>query len=315
MGILKQSLLIFCLMFMALMAAQKSHAFTFSSKVPKAHKKTLIKDIERMKLLQFEHSESERDVLSLLGIEELNAVELEHWLQKRVSIIIDEKAFSPRKIFKQENILVHKENVTYPNADIIPYSLNNPEEETAQEDEGLSPLVVMTNAGASIYLEGKKKKQLLKFKLPNGLFSTETIVVNSPRVGILQIGEGLFNRRFNINNNEPDSISNSIHRLGVLFHEARHSDGHAESLAYVHALCPRGHDLEGFYACDENSNGPYTVSAQVVSEMLKACGDLCTEREREILLLTVLDSQSRVLQNTFTGEAVENWNAKPEMVK
>ena len=176
-------------------------------------------------------------------------------------------------------------------------------------------LTVMTNIGTALYFNGKTKHQLLSFNLATGFLKSSSILINSPRAGIIQIGAGLFDRRFNINNNNIGSVANSINRLGTLFHEARHSDGHGESLGFAHAVCPKGHDLEGLNACDESLNGSYSVGAKAVNEMIDACQDECSARELEILKLTVLDSYNRVLPLTYKGEASTFWEATPEYLE
>ena len=70
--------------------------------------------------------------------------------------------------------------------------------------------------------------------------------------------------------------------------------------------------MAGAYACDENLNGPYTVGALMTTEMLKACDDSCSEREKEILKLIALDSAGRVMTTTHKGTKATNWNAAPE---
>lgn len=288
----------------------------FSSAIKKSIRQNLERDLNALSELPLDKADPA--TLKLLGINELSASALEDWLNERVKAIIDEKAFSFLSLPINKSISVERSEVDYPFAATIPFSLQNhlsESEENENSDESDEGIVVMSNIGTGIYLNGKQEKKIYAMKISRGFLKSDKIVIDSPRAGIIQIGPGLFARKFTINNNEPESIANSIHRLGNLFHEARHSDGHGESLGFVHARCPKGHDLEGAYACDENLNGPYTVSARVVSELIKACDDICSVREQEILKLTVLDSQNRVLDKTFKGVKVKNWDDRPEFIK
>lgn len=237
----------------------------------------------------------------------LDQIALEDWLFERVKYVVDEKAFSVFKLpVLGKAVSIEREDVEYPHSDSL-YKQEN-EKEISEDRENTrdeSAVTVMTNLGAALYLQGKKERVLYRMKIPTSLFKSETVSLTSPRAGIIQVGAGLFDRRFTINNQNPDSIANSINRLGVFFHEARHSDGQGSSLAFTHVRCPRGHDLEGMYACDLNANGPYSIGARVVKEMIKACGEDCTQREKEILLLTALDSQNRVLSKQLWTETPE----------
>lgn len=285
----------------------------FSRKVPKAAKLQILKDLEVLKNLNLQEDESTSETQKLLGLDNLSAESLEDWLSERVKVIIDEKAFSFLNIPFNRSISIEKENVDYPNPFQAPQTKN--EESEVDSDEENNSYTVMTNIGSGLYLTGKKEKRLYRMKVSTALLKSQTITIDSPRAGIIQIGEGLFDSRFNINNSEPDAVSNSLHRLGVFFHEARHSDGNGESLAFTHVVCPKGHDYEGYMACDSTPNGAYAVNAAVIKEFIKACQDDCTEREREILLLTALDAENRVLTKSYKGLSPRLYNPLPEFLQ
>lgn len=250
--------------------------------------------------------------LNLLSLQNDASPALEEWLFERVKYIVDEKAFSLFRLpLLNKTVTIEREDVDYPH--IVPQNIpfgNDTAGEISNEENSQdeSAVTVMTNLGAALYLQGKKERVLYRMKIPTSFLKSVTVSLTSPRAGIIQVGAGLFDRRFTINNQNPDSIANSINRLGVFFHEARHSDGQGASLAFTHVRCPRGHDLEGMYACDLNSNGPYSIGAKIVKDLIKACGDECTQREKEILLLTALDSQNRVV-----GQ--QQWIETPEFLE
>lgn len=265
------------------------------------------RDLKLLSAFKFKGDTAEEN-LKLLGLSSLNAATAEDWLEERVNYVIEENALSPLKLLLKKSIFVERENVNFPNPGILPHALAT--SHMSEEEEGI---VVMSNIGAGLYMAGKAERKVYGMKISRGLLKSGLkVAVESPRTGIIQIGEGLFAREVTVNNNNPDSIANSINRLGTFFHEARHSDGNAKSLGFAHVKCPAGHDMEGAYACDENLNGPYTVGAVMTAEMLKGCNDSCTEREKEILKIIILDSQGRVLKTTKTGQPTTNWDPTPE---
>lgn len=289
-------------------------SLVFSNTVPKKQKEQILNDLEVLKSLDFKSFETDSATQRMLGLLSIDALSLEDWLSERMKFIVTDKAFKFFKVSLNKKIKTEKEDVDYPNPKLP--SLINQQSESENSDEGDNSYTVMTNLGAAIYLDGKKERKLYRMNITTGLFRSESITIDSPRVGIIQIGEGLFDRRFNINNSNLSSVSNSLHRLGVFFHEARHSDGHGESLAFVHTLCPKGHDYEGLAACDSIPNGAYGISAGVVKELLKTCTDeLCTEREREILRLTILDSENRILNKSYKHLPAESLNPNPEKLQ
>lgn len=104
-------------------------------------------------------------------------------------------------------------------------------------------------------------------------------------------------KKYLMNKIDESAMANSLGRMAVFFHEARHSDGNGKSLGFFHAVCPSGHDFQGSYACDRNLNGPYSIGAQMMKEFIKNC-DECSVSEKEQMRLRYLDSMNRVLDNT-----------------
>ena len=251
--------------------------------------------------------------LHVMGLESLTAETATMWLNERVNYIISEKAKSIYNLFLRKVITVEKRNVEFPNSNVIPYSLDNFTPVDDFNDQ--SKMVVMSNIGSALYVDGKNKKEINRIKIPRGFLHTaEKISVTSPRAGIIQIGEGLFNPSLMINAENPNALSNTIFRLGTFFHEARHSDGNGKSLGFMHRICPEGHDYEGQAACDESLNGPYTVGAVMMIEMMKSCKiqSSCTEAELQTLKMVILDNYNRRLIRTHKNEKATDWDATPE---
>ncbi|MBC7714388.1 MAG: hypothetical protein H7177_13670 [Rhizobacter sp.] len=260
-------------------------------------------------------SNTEARTLAIMGVSTLNAQTAGDWLNTRVNYVIEENALSTLKLLLKKTIQVEREGVSFPNAGILPYSLDPQNNASTLFDakNNEDGVVVMSNIGSGLYMAGKNDGKVYALKVSRGLLKKATkVVVESPRAGIIQIGEGLFMKEITVNNDNPNSIANSINRLGTFFHEAKHSDGNGSSLGFAHSKCPTGHDLAGAYACDENENGPYSIGAAMTKEMLKSCDDTCTPREKEILKVIILDSESRVMHTTRRGSPATDWDSTPE---
>ena len=257
--------------------------------------------------------QAEAITLHAMGLETLNSETATKWLNDRVNYVISENAFSLFNLFIRKVIKVERQNVEFPNKTAIPYSLDNFQE--SEDSNNQHGMVVMSNIGSALYSGGKSKGQINQIKIPRGfLKSAEKVSITSPRAGIIQIGEGLFNQGLMINREKTDALSNSIFRLGTFFHEARHSDGNGASLGFMHRICPEGHDYEGQPACDENLNGPYTIGAAMMIEMTKSCKaqSACTDAEVQTLKMVILDSINRRLLITHKNEKATDWDATPE---
>lgn len=267
------------------------------------------KDLNLIENFKFNESAS-TETLNVMELSTLNAETATDWLRARVSYVISENALSLYSLLVKRIIYVDQKDVEFPNQKVIPYSIDKTESLIAAKEESFT---VMSNIGAALYLGGKKEKQVYGMKISRGLLrKSERVSVRSPRAGIIQIGEGLFTPELTVNNNNPESMANSVFRLATFFHEARHSDGNGKSLSFLHTPCPKGHDYAGQPACDENLNGPYAVGALMMAEMSKACDESCSEKDRETLKLLVLDSANRILRKTHRGEKSTVWNANPE---
>jgi len=305
-----------------LLTSVTSHAgvndILLSKKIKPDLRAKIEKDLDLIEKLNFS-STLEKDTLSVMGLSTLTAETASDWLNQRVNYIIEENAFSVFNLLIKRVVKVERKNVTFPNANITPYSMNASEilELDNKNFEGTNDsggFTVMSNVGAALYLSGKQKEQVYALKVSRGfLHKSEKVEVESPRAGIIQIGEGLFANELTINKENPDAFANSIFRLSTFFHEARHSDGNGESLGFTHATCPAGHDYEGSPACDENLNGPYTVGRLMMTELYKICTEsTCSAKDKETIKMLILDNASRILKTTNKKEAARNWDPTPE---
>ena len=179
-----------------------------------------------------------------------------------------------------------------------------------------SPRTSMVNLGAALYSLGKDKLMRIRLMIPG----FDLVDIGSPRIGVLKVGPGLFMGIEDENlaiQNKLNSNVMTIYRLGIMMHEARHSDGNGSSLTFPHIPCPSDHEYAGIPACDNNLNGPYTVGANSVELLLKNCKE-CSIKEKTKLAQIALDYRSRVIRvfKTENGNRIvaENLDTTPEQL-
>ncbi|MGZ3698476.1 MAG: hypothetical protein ACXVCH_10310 [Bdellovibrionota bacterium] len=255
----------------------------FAKDIPDKQAQAMIQDLNLLRSMDIQSSDPE--FVKKLKLDHVDARSMEDWLAERVQYIVGENfniqqaAYVDRPYFSFEN-----ENqspvLEYPTA-------------TPHSTPGSRVVTVMSNIGGAVYFAGKKAGTLYGVKIPG----IGKIPLSSPRVGLLEVGEGMFITTKTLKKVGTESKAGQLIRLATLFHEARHSDGHGTSLGFFHAVCPKGHDYEGYSACDRNLNGAYTIGAQVTKALLESCST-CSEAEREALKMEYLDSASRVIQET-----------------
>ncbi len=157
------------------------------------------------------------------------------------------------------------------------------------------------NIGTAIYqttLDEQSTRRSLAYLIIR--INDKWVPILSPRVGLMRIGPALFDPDFQVNHVNLRALSNSLQRLEVLFHEARHSDGNqaSGSLGFSHIICPDdgtvAPELVGVPACDNSSNGAYSVGAALLKSLLHLCEKQCSPTEREILNSIYLDRISRI---------------------
>jgi hypothetical protein len=295
-----------------------SQAIEMDAGVKEEQASTLRRDLEFLGRIQYQDNQADRETAGLMGIRgRLSAASLSGWLDARVSTVLSEDL----KI--EESLLVSRVKPIYPEPGVFPPRETPPapkpappapsREPPSGSSEDSRPKIVMSNLGAGLYMMGKQRNILLALKKGDG----KIVPVVSPRTGLIQIGEGLFFKKFQVNQENVQAPANSISRLATLFHEARHSDGHGATLAFGHAYCPEGHAYAGYPACDKNLNGPYTIGAQILKTLAQGCGD-CSVREKAILKAMEADARSRILRlyRDPKGNPVNatHWSDRPEQV-
>ena len=283
------------------------------SAVPAEQARSIQNDLALLGRLHYREGASAQETRKLLHIKgDVNGSSLSHWLNERVALVVSEQ------LDLEHSLVVAPGKAVYPEADRFPQldpPKNKPESAPAPSDAPQrKPVIVMANLGSAFYLMAKQNKVLIGLKKTAG----GVLPLVSPHGGFIQIGEGLFLKAFQVNPDGQDAPANSISRLSTFFHESRHSDGHGETLGFMHAICPEGHAYAGYPACDRNLNGPYTVGAQMLKTLAESC-DQCSVREKTILKMIEADSRSRILK-TFPGsagklETAKNWSDQYEKVR
>lgn len=204
------------------------------------------------------------------------------WLAQRSHFIVGQD-------FKadQSNIKILRSPYQYPNSTLPDI------EQGATPAPGAQVKIVMSNLGAGLYVAAKQSNVLFGINLPG----IGQVTVNTPRVGLFQIGEGQFMPLLRRQGGtDYRSYANSLVRLSTFMHESRHSDGNGKSLSFVHAVCRTG-TYAGYNACDYSSNGPYTVGAVFLRSVTNNCQN-CSEAEKEALRNVYADSFSRIISRS-----------------
>lgn len=263
--------LLFSLSFSAYASGEMFSGIYFDSSVPNGQARILKEDLNYLYNLPFEKSAFEFQ--TMIGVSQVDGAHLHNWIYNRVRYIVGE-SYNPRG-----RNLVKKKGHTFPQTPLPPLIVNRTNQ--------YAGTIVMSNLGAELYLSGKKEKALRGIRI-----NRKEVWASSPRVGILQIGDGLFLDRLLINKN-VDAEANKIKRLSTIFHEARHSDGHSEYVGFLHDKCPTGHALSGFFACEKYANGAYSLEAAALKTLLLNC-QTCSIEDQTKLTASIADALSRV---------------------
>jgi hypothetical protein len=255
----------------------KKSRIKFADTIDKSQRNLMLQDLETLKSLSFYDPQGKVSALFKVT-PETNS--MQEWLYARSKYIVPETFKtdpSTVKVIKEHHIF------------------SNPELPTLEKGRTVDPSaniqVVMSNLGAGMYLGGKMQNAVFALKIPG----QGEVPITSPRAGIFQVGAGLFQPLLKKSGGTSvEGLANSLSRLSVYFHEARHSDGNGKSLLFAHAVCPEGSAYAGYNACDKNLNGPYTIGAEFVGATLHNCSS-CTESEKEALRNRQADAYSRVI--------------------
>jgi hypothetical protein len=234
-----------------------------------------------------------RDALNLPAGAEINKEVLVNWLNKNVKEVHDES----------QSVRLERPS----DGDTIPF--------TANEN------ITMSNVSSISYYIVKA------YNGYNFLVGDEVRNLPGPSEGILAIGPAF------------DQENSELTVLSTLFHEAKHSDCRALDSArderdteakfaaalslykrnrgseipnctYMHANCPKGHELEGYPACDGDKVGAYGTEALINEYMSVACAN-CSEEQKMQFQALFAENKSRVLgwERLFSSKVAEGNDA------
>ncbi len=142
------------------------------------------------------------------------------------------------------------------------------------------------------------------------------IPIRSSRLGVIQLGEVYQSEEFLAREGD------SLRRMGVWVHEARHSDctgglnsGDYDRLAqgllpaskgctHLHEACPKGTIYGGILACDLHPWGAYFVGATYHAAIAFNCRG-CSESEKQTAMMAQVDNlakiEPRLLDDMLSG--------------
>lgn len=218
---------------------------------------------------------AEPELLRLLRTSDASPTTVRGWIDQRAQFILPESV--PDTAFTTDGTPF---NYQYPN--------EFPVFDKAEISSAQKGMTVMRNLGVAYYLSGKRMGQLASVNI-SGLGS---FPLTSPRVGVLQIGDGFSRVVANL-----DAYTAQAYHVATLVHESRHSDGHGANIGFLHEKCLTG-DYAGRPACDKFSNGAYKMDTLVIKSYLRSCVE-CSYGQRETLRLIYLDSESRQLPGAY----------------
>jgi hypothetical protein len=259
--------------------SQKAGDIVMDDSVPSDQAELLVADLGK---LNFSFPDTYGQ--DIMDISDFQSATMRAWLNERISRVVGESF--------QADLGVVRSGQRYSSLGFA-----------AGLDANSNVKTVMSNLGGAIYLQGKSEQTLYSVELGG-----QSVTVDTPRVGIIKIGEGLFtvNR---VKSSDLSAPVNSYLRLATLFHEARHSDGSGSDVAMPHVKCPSG-DYAGSYACDTRTNGPYEVGKLMLQRFASACKSFqeCSEAEQRSMEATIADYDTRTLQGA------QKANSQPEKV-
>ena len=248
----------------------------FSPKIAGLHKKYLTDDLKLLQTLKIDPSKAENLRPLIENWDDAAPAEsLVHWLEARVKYIITDVA-----VERDPNL--------------IEMSPANDRElniggEARYKIRGTR---LIENFGAAVFREGRERGLTYNFIIPD----IGKAVMNSPRIGIIQIGPELFAQIKPFKNGAAGDTLHSLHRLAILFRAAKQSD--VKGFPFVE--CPSWHERAGLKECDDTSDGPNSVAGQFLKTVVDSCR-LCSADETEPLRQKAQEALNRVLPGYGPG--------------
>ncbi len=149
---------------------------------------------------------------------------------------------------------------------------------------------VLRNVGALLSSQGTK----------NVFFTSSLgrIQIKDPSVGIIQFLKDPSSIGLD-SDQGPSALVNRLFRLGLLFHDARHSDGIGGDMGLPHHPCPKGHRFAGQLLCDKFLDASIGVERFVVNAILKQYDTELTEQQKRKFSLWIRSGSRNIIGTTY----------------
>jgi hypothetical protein len=267
-------------------------SLTFDSSVPPDQQAYIQGDLAQLNSLSVPSNPNSADS-ALLDLPDFSSGQLNGWISARTKYIIGQNFDT------NDNVTTIASGIAYTPSlfSEIGFAGLAPAAPARGTSSRLSPFgdssssssveTVMLNFGASIYLTGKQSSVIYSI-----LVSGNNLTDNTPRIGVVQIGPGLFDAN-QLSSSPPNSLANSCLRLQTLFHESGHTNGNGANAGFPHAMCNSG-PYSGYYACENNLNGPYAIGRVFLTQCYYACTG-CSPADLEGISTYLADLASRML--------------------
>lgn len=259
----------------------------YDSTVSPTEQQYLEGDLDKIAALDIPDNPNSNEA-SLMGLSNFSAGSLNGWLSDRTQYIVGENYNTDSAVATIASGISYTPQLFGETGFIaIAHALGLPEPGRLG-DSSSSVQTVMTNVGAAVYLQGKQNSVLYSMSVAG-----QQLTVNSPRVNVEQIGPGLFQSK-TLQDSPIDSMANACLRGSTIYHEGGHSNGNGKNAGFPHAMCNSG-SYSGYYACENNLNGPYVIGRVFLTQCYYACAKQgCTPQELDELTTFIADLVSRV---------------------
>jgi hypothetical protein len=282
-------------------------SLVFHKDFDRSERKTINDDLEWLRAQKLS-TKNLKTAQNILNVPFKTGSDLHAWLLTRVRRLtysLSELEINPQTI---------QENVIYPFADVEATVLEKPWGSGVNLPRQGPDRVrnYATNYSAVQYTDAKYYRELFQLDTIPGLGK---VMINSPRTGIVNIDFTFFtDPNYYGHKVLQDSLALRIFRLSVLFHEARHSDGHGESLSFPHSVCPKGHHFEGLTSCDDTENGSYSVGHAVMNVLMDSNLEKLDTTEKAFLNANLTQWKNRLHPSRGSAQ-LRKLNDKPEILK
>lgn len=138
-------------------------------------------------------------------------------------------------------------------------------------------------------------------QLANISVNGRKIEVRGPDVGVVQFLKDP--SQIVINSTKPaDALVNSIYRIGLLFHDARHSDGSAQSRGIPHMACPPKHLYQGQILCDGYVDGSFATEILIGEALLAQFREKLDEADQKLLASWIKTRKRHIVGSEIYGD-------------